>query len=219
VIEKEGMDTERLIEDLAGTLQPVRRLRPPLQRAALWLLVVFVIGGLAVLQFANLRSFGHRMAVTRTAVDCAATALTGIAAVIAAFMLSVPDRSPRWAWLPLPTFIVWLLASGLGCLQNGLSLYTDGRFIGHSNHCVIFILGVSVPLSALLFAVLRRARPINPRPVAALGALGVAALAAFFLQFFHPFDVTVVDLTLHLAAVGTVILVAMALRRPLLARG
>jgi hypothetical protein len=212
------MDTDRLIGDLAGTLLPVKRLRSPLQRAALWLLVVFFVGLLAILHFANLHIFAQRMAVTRTALECTATALTGIAAVIAAFMLSVPDRSPRWSLLPLPPFLLWLLASGLGCLRNGLSLHTGGSFIGESRHCVVFILGASVPLAALLFAVLRRARPINPEPVAALGALGVAALAAFFLQFFHPFDVTVIDLTLHLATVGAVILTAMALRRPLLMR-
>jgi hypothetical protein len=213
------MDTESLIQDLSGSLQPVKRLHPPLQRATLWLLLVFLLGALAILRFANLGVFVHRMAVTRVAVECAATALTGIAAVLAAFMLSIPDRSARWALLPLPPLIVWLLASGLGCLRNGLSLYTDGSFVGESRHCVVFILGASVPLAALLFAVLRRARPLRPEPVAALGALGVAALAAFFLQFFHPFDVTVIDLTLHLAAVGAVILAAIALRRPLLSRG
>lgn len=213
------MSTERLIQELSGELRPVKRLRPPLQRAAIWLLLVFLLALLVILHYANLTVFAQRMTVTRTAIECAATALTGISAVLAAFMLSVPDRSARWSLLPLPPFIVWLLASGDGCLHNGLSLYTGGSFIGESRHCVIFILGASVPLAALLFAVLRRARPINPAPVAALGALGVAALAAFFLQFFHPFDVTVIDLTLHLAAMATVILIALALRRPLLARG
>jgi len=36
------------------------------------------------------------------------------------------------------------------------------------------------------------------------------------LQFFHPFDVTVIDLALHLAAIGLVVLIGTALRRPLL---
>ena len=207
------METERLIEDLSGTLLPVRRLRPPLQRAAQWLLLVLALATVAIVPFANLPVFEHRMAVTRTAVECITTALTGIAAVIAAFMLSVPDRSPRWSLLPLPPFILWLLASGAGCVRNGLSLYQGGSFIGHSSHCFIFILGASVPLAAALFAVLRRARPINPSPVAALGGLGVAALSAFLLQFFHPFDVTVIDLTLHLAAVAVVILVTVTYTR------
>jgi hypothetical protein len=38
-----------------------------------------------------------------------------------------------------------------------------------------------------------------------VGGLGVAALSAFVLQFFHPFDVTVMDLATHLAAVALVI--------------
>ena len=55
--------------------------------------------------------------------------------------------------------------------------------------------------------------------MALCGALGVAALAAFILQFFHPFDVTVIDLALHLAALATIALLATALRRPLLGVG
>jgi hypothetical protein len=42
----------------------------------------------------------------------------------------------------------------------------------------------------------------------------VASLAAFLLQFFHPFDVTFIDLGLHLAAVATVIVLARAAARP-----
>ena len=73
-----------------------------------------------------------------------------------------------------------------------------------------------MPLAVALFWMLRRARPIAPLPVAALGTLGVAATAAFVLEFFHPFDVTVIDLSAHLAAVGLVVLLGMAWRRPLL---
>jgi hypothetical protein len=36
------------------------------------------------------------------------------------------------------------------------------------------------------------------------------------LQFFHPFDVTVIDLSLHLAAIALVVLVGILWRRPLL---
>jgi hypothetical protein len=37
------------------------------------------------------------------------------------------------------------------------------------------------------------------------------------LQFFHPFDVTVIDLALHLSAVALVVLIGTLWRRPLLA--
>jgi len=47
-------------------------------------------------------------------------------------------------------------------------------------------------------------------------ALGVAATAAFVLEFFHPFDVTAIDLALHLSAIALVVLVGIAWRRLLL---
>jgi hypothetical protein len=115
--------------------------------------------------------------------------------------------------LPL---MVWLGASGLGCLSNGLSLHGPDGISGESPHCFAFIVGMSVPLALGLFWMLRRARPIAPLSVAALGTLGVAASAAFMLQFFHPFDVTVIDLSLHLAAIALVVLLGTMWRRPLL---
>jgi hypothetical protein len=211
------MQTDRLIESLAAQLQPVRRLRAPLLRALLWLAVVGAVSVLLIMREAHLGMFMQRMATPRVAVDCIATGLTAISAIIAAFELSVPGTSPWWSALPLPPFLLWLGSSGLGCLKNGLSLYGANGFAGESYVCFTFIAGVSVPLAAALFWMLRRARPIAPLPVAALGTLGVAATSAFILQFFHPFDITVIDLTLHLAAVALVVLIGIAWRRPLLA--
>ncbi len=51
------------------------------------------------------------------------------------------------------------------------------------------------------------------------GGLAAAGIAAFLLQFFHPFGVTVVDLGLHVAAVATIALLAVAMNRPLLRAG
>jgi hypothetical protein len=211
------MQTDRLIESLAAQLQPVRRLHAPLLRALLWLALVGAVSAALIMREAQLGIFMQRMATPRVAVDCIATGLTAIAAIIAAFELSVPGHSPLWSLLPLPPLLLWLGSSGLGCLKNGLSLYGPNGFVGDSYGCFAFIAAASVPLAAGLFWMLRRARPIAPLPVAALGTLGVAATSAFILQFFHPFDVTVIDLTLHLAAVGLVILIGTLWRRPLLA--
>jgi hypothetical protein len=67
----------------------------------------------------------------------------------------------------------------------------------------------------VLYTVLRRSRPLEPLPVAVMAALGVAALAAFVLQFFHGFDTTVIDLAFHLAALGTVLAFANVAQRRL----
>jgi hypothetical protein len=212
-----AMQTDKVIQSLAAQLQPVRRLRSPLLRALLWLAVIGAVAGLLIAHAVGVGVFLQRVAVPRVAVETAATGLTAITAVIAAFELSVPGHSPRWAVLPVLPLLTWLGASGLGCLANGLGLHGAAGFSGDSSHCFAFITGVSVPLAVALFWMLRRARPIDPLPVAALGTLGVAATAAFLLQFFHPFDVTVIDLALHLAAVALVVLVGTLWRRPLLA--
>jgi hypothetical protein len=211
------METDRLISQMAAQLKPVRRLRPPWVRALLTLAAISALCLVVLLRYAHAALILHRMAQPRIAVECVATLATGVAAVFSAFFLSVPGRSRRWVWLPLPPLLLWLGASGLGCLENGLSLHGPGGFVGESARCFTFIAAASVPLTVLLFAVLRRARPIAPLPVALTGALGSAAIAAFVLEFFHPFDVTVIDLTLHVAAVGVIVLLGTALRRPLLA--
>jgi hypothetical protein len=211
------MDTEQLIRSLSAELTPVRPLPPPALRAAAWLGAAALLAVLAVKFTVGMHVFAARVALPRVACQCAGEALTAVTAVLAAFMRSVPGRSPRWALLPLPGCALWLAASGLGCLANGWSLHGPGGFVGESSHCFAFILGASVPLAAALFLALRRARPIDPLPVATLGMLGVAATAAFVLEFFHPFDVTVIDLALHLAAVGVVMVLGIGLRRRALA--
>jgi|SRR5580658_4337106 hypothetical protein len=205
--------TDDLIESLAADLTPVQPLRPPPLRALLWFAVVAVIALLVVWPFANLSIFMGRMQVPRIALECAGSLFTAIASIVAAFELSIPGRSKRWAALPLAPLVLWLGASGMGCLANGMGMPLAH---GESPHCFMFIVGASAPLSIALFWMLRRARPISPLPVAALATLGVAASAATLLQFFHPFDITVIDLAFHLAAVGCVVLLGAALRRPLL---
>jgi hypothetical protein len=210
------MQTERLIEQLTAELAPVRVLPAPAVRALIWLSVVGVISVTLIMRWSELNLILPRLAIPRVTVECVATALTAVCAIFAAFELSIPDRSPRWVWLPLAPCLMWLGASGLGCLRNGLSLPGSQGLMGHSSHCFVFIAAASAPLAIALFWMLRRARPINALPVAAMGTLGVAATAALVLQFFHPFDVTLIDLALHLAAVGLVVLIGTAWRGPLL---
>ena len=197
--------TERLIERLAGEAEPVRRLPPPLLRAGLWLLAVAAAFAAAVLLFADMPEFVRRARDPRQVVELAATVLTGVAATIAAFQLSLPDRSPLWSLLPLPALFLWLASSGYGCYSSFLALGHDDGSLAESSHCFRFIIGFSVPLAISLLVLLRRATPLSPGRVAAMGGLGVAAIAAFALQFFHPFDVTFLDLGVHIVAIGLVI--------------
>jgi len=199
-------EVDDLIRRLAQDAGPVRRLRPPLTRAVFWLLGVAVLSFVIVLAFADAGLFLSRAADTYLLIDLIATLMTGIAAIVAAFHLSLPDRSAGWALLPLPPLTLWVATSGYSCWRHWLVYGPDGWSLGESVDCFRMILGVSIPLGIGLFFVLRRARPLAPVPVAALGGLGIAAIAAVLLQFFHPFDVTFLDLGVHVVAFGLVVL-------------
>ena len=159
--EMDNRGTEQLIESLSRGLEPVRPLRPPVRRALLWMAAVALAIGLGLLRFADLAAFAARYAEPRMALEATAMLLTGITAVIAAFHLSLPDRSSLWRYDPLPPLALWIGTSSLGCLQYGLGLGPPGHLAGESTHCFAFIVGVSVPLAVLLYVVLRRARPLD----------------------------------------------------------
>jgi len=198
--------TAKLIERLAAGAAPVRRLKPPAARALLWLVAVAAIGAIAVFFFADMEVFRRRIADPALMLELTATFVTGGAAVLAAFSLSLPDRSIGWALLPLPSLALWIASSGYACYRNWIVRGPTGWALGESANCFIFILAVSVPLSASLLILLNRARPLAPFRAAAMGALGVSGLAAAALQFFHPFDVTFLDLGVHLSTIALVLL-------------
>lgn len=202
--------TSRLIERLAAEAQPVHRLRPPGLRAALWLAAAGIALALAVLLFSDLALFLRRAQSPRLDWEMAGMLLAGMLAVLAAFHLSLPDRSPLWALAPLPPLAVWFASMGYNCYQHW---FTDGWALGSSWDCLKFIIGVSLPLGGTLFFLLHRAAPVAPVRVAAVGGLGVASIAAFMLQFFHPFDVTFMDLATQMVAVGLVVSTASAYER------
>jgi hypothetical protein len=192
--------TDDLIAQMTASAGPVRRLAPPMRRALLWLAVAALVFAGLIWKLSNLPVFMSRASDPRMALELAATLATGVAGVIAAFHLSLPDRPRAWALLPAPFAVLWMGLSGLGCYRDWAEQTRNGWALGESSHCFIFLLAVGLPLAGLLLLSLRRARPLQPRLVAAVGAVGAAAISAFVLQFFHPFDITLMDLGAHLAA-------------------
>lgn len=201
-------DTERLIERLAADVRPVHRLRPPGVRAGLWLLVVGAVIAAAILMFSDLDLIWRRAQDPKLIIDMFGILLTGIAAIVAAFHLGTPGRSPIWALLPLLLLALWITTSGYSFYRHWLTVGPDEWALGESAPCFRFILGVSLPLSASLLVMLRRACPLTPVRVAAIGGLGAAAIAVFAMQFFHSFDMTFMDPGVHFIAVGIVVSVA-----------
>ncbi|MDP4004057.1 NrsF family protein [Methylobacterium sp. NEAU K] len=195
---------ERLVEDLAGGLEPVRPLPGPAARAALWLGAALLFG-LVLATRIDATGFMLRMRVPDLALAAAGAVLTAAFAAFAAFATSVPGRPTAWALLPLPPLALWVCASGLGCLRGWVAPGTDIPNAHEVTGCFSFLVCVSVPLSVLIVMMLRRACPLRPNLTAALGGLAAAAAAAALLMPFHPHDATATDLLIHAVAVVGVI--------------
>jgi len=131
--------------------------------------------------------------------------LTTNLAAFAAFQLSLPDALRKWALLPLPAALLWIVASGVGCLRTWFVPGTHAADLSEARDCLIFIVGFAVPLSALLIIMLRRACSLQPELTALIAGLASAAAAATLLNFFHPFDAAATDLAVHVFAVAIVI--------------
>ena len=206
---------------LAGGLHPVHRLRAPVFRAMGWLAVVSGAAA-ALAMWADLAQVGQRvLAAADLRWSVAGSVLTAIFAAIAAFQTSVPDRRAAWALLPVPALVLWFAASGLGCVREWAvtAAGTHVPSFGEARKCLVFILGMSLPLCAVLAAMLRRGYPLHPGRTAALAGLAAAAASASLLTLFHPYDASALDLAIHAAAVSVVILACRALgRRMLLGR-
>jgi hypothetical protein len=171
----------------------------------MWLAFVAVIAVL-LMPIADLPALEHRL-MSEPDMWLAATgsALTAVLAVFAAFRLSLPDSSRAWALLPLPAALLWIGTSGMGCLRSWLVPQTHVADMQEARDCLLFILALSVPLAALLFAMLRQAYPLRPGLTAAIAGLAVAAAAATLLNLFHPFDAAATDLAAHAFAVALVV--------------
>ena len=200
-----GTPHDHLIETLTADLAPVHRLLAPSIRALIWLaLVVAIALGLAA--FTDLTAMWRRLTAEPDMwLAFIGSVGTAILAALAAFQLSVPDRSRAWALLPLPTLLLWLGASGAGCLRTTFVADTHAADMDEARMCLTFIVGLSIPLSAVLFFMLRRACPLQPGLTAMIGGLAAAAAAATLLNFFHPYDTALLDLVVHIIAVSLVI--------------
>jgi hypothetical protein len=203
-----ALSTGDLIAALAADARPVRRLRPPVLRAAGWL--AFALAVIAVVvALSDLRDdLGEQLGRMDFVLEWAASIATGVTAAIAAVMISLPDRSARWALLPVPPLLLWGSTIGYGCLTEWLRHGPDGLVIGRSFECFVSIVGMSVPILALFAVMARHAALVRPRLTATVGALAAAGLAAAGLALFHNVDATIMDFILHVLAVGLVVLAA-----------
>jgi hypothetical protein len=209
---------EALIHTLGAGLVPVRRLPPPWLRTLGWLAVV------AALALGLLWRYGTGIAMERwraspdMAWATAGAVLTAISAAWAAFASGMPGRKAVWAWLPVPPALLWIGASGLGCLRTWVEPAAQLTRAHPAPDCLVFILAFSIPLSALLIWLLRRACPLRPVLTAVLIGLASAAASASLLEICHAYGAAATDLLTHAAAVAVVVAANAAMGGRLLSR-
>ncbi|TIS57123.1 DUF1109 domain-containing protein [Mesorhizobium sp.] len=182
--------TPDLIASLATNLTPVRRLRPPVRRAARWLLLAAVVLTLLAVSQGLRPDLAQKLQQPAFAISMAASLLTGVLAAIAAFLVSLPDRSRLWLLLPVPALGVWLSNIGYQCLAQWIGVGPEGVSLGEAARCFATLVLTSLPLSLSMLVMLRYAAPLRPTAVTLMGSLAVAAITATALSLFHAMDAT-----------------------------
>jgi hypothetical protein len=190
--------TPDLIDALVECATPVRRLRPPLVRGALWLALAAFILALLAIGHGVRADLAERLHQPVFVVSIAAALATGALAAVAAFMVSLPDRSQWWLALPAPALAVWVGTIGYGCLTDWVVIGPDGVRFGETLRCFATLVLTSVPLAIALAVMLRYAALLRPGAVTLAGALAVAAITSSALSLFHDLDATMMILIWNL---------------------
>lgn len=202
----DALNHQSLIHALGADLAPVRRLRPPLWRAFGWTLLLAAMAALLVWHYGLTPMLTRWRGAPDLAWAGVGAVLTALVAGWAAFSLGVPGRPVARAWLVLPPALLWIGASGVGCLRSWVAPDTVvATTMAEARGCLEFILAFSLPLSALLVWLLRRAYPLRPVLTAAMIGVASAAGSASLLEICHEFDAAATDLAVHALAVGLVI--------------
>ena len=177
---------------------------PPAVRAVLWMDAAVLLG----VAFAFARTPALAQAGAWTWVALVGSTLTAVLGALAAFELAAPGRGYAWVLLPTPAFLLWIAASGLGCVGATEEDEAWGRTLGEASECFAFLLTVSAPLLAAMFGLLWWAGPALPWRALAMGAVASAGAAATLLTLWHPHQATFLDLGAHAAALGAVLGIA-----------
>jgi hypothetical protein len=181
-----NIDTNRLIDQLSARALPVRRMSSPLWRTLVWLALALLVVVIIVSNFDVRAGWARVMASPDATAEWALSLLTGVLASYAVFQVSVPGRSPRWAWLPVPAAVLWIAGLGLGCMhefaREGSAALT---FHEGPMECFRAITMTSIPLGLVLLLMVRHAGVVRPGSTALLVMLSAATLSSSAVSLIH----------------------------------
>ena len=193
--------TDDLIDGLSMGLKPVRRLPSPVAMLGLWCLFCASVIATALLISGLRADFAEWLLREFDLYHMMSAALVALTAGYAAFQLALPDRDQRWALLPVPAVLGWLVMMGWGCLADIARLGPEAMRLSVSYPCLSFIIGLGLPMTLAILFLTRHAAAVRPIPVAALGGLSAAAFASLGLTLMHELNAAVMVLVWHGLAV------------------
>jgi hypothetical protein len=194
--------TNELIDCLAGSAGPVRRLPAPRTRVAVWLAIALPYVAVVMLMSPMEVDLAEMLADKRFLIEQGAAFLTAVAAALAAFCSVVPGYDRRILLLPLVPLALWLVSLGEGCVRDWVEFGADGLQVRPDWGCLPAASVIGILPAIAMVVMLRRGAPLYPRVSVALGALAVAALGAFGMRLFHIGDATVMVLFWHFGTVA-----------------
>lgn len=194
--------TSTLIEQLSARATPVRRLSSPLRRTLAWLLLAAAVITVVTASKGLRPGLLQSMAQGPMAMEWISSVVTGVLAAYAVFQISVPGRSPLWAWLPVPPMLLWISGLGWGCAADFVRIGSQAfAYQGADWGCARAITFISVPLGLAMLLMVRHAGGVRPASTAMLAALSAAAFSAAGVSLFHPGESALMVLLWHVGAV------------------
>jgi hypothetical protein len=192
--------TEDLIQQLAGDVQPVSRLRPVAMRLAGWVVLAAVSFGVVLLLMGVRRSLGDGADRADFAFEAALLIVTALSAAAGALVVSVPgaERSPvvRWAPVIAATASILWAAGELG--YAAATGAPTGR-LTFAWHCVYKTSSIAAVPGIALFVMVRRAAPLRAVWAGLLAVLATAAVGVLGANVICPNDRPLHMLLWHVA--------------------
>jgi hypothetical protein len=192
--------TDDLIQQLAGEVQPVSRLRPVAMRLAGWLVLAAVSFGVVLLLMGVRRSLGDGADRADFAFEAALLIVTALSAAAGALVVSVPgaERSPvvRWAPVIAATASILWAAGELG--YAAATGAPTGR-LTFAWHCIYKTSSIAAVPGIALFVMVRRAAPLRAVWAGLLAVLATAAVGVLGANVICPNDRPLHMLLWHVA--------------------
>jgi hypothetical protein len=203
--------TRDLIDSLVAEARPVRRLHHPLVRSLMWCVLAAGIVCLLGLEHGIRPDFAEQMRKFSFKLGLCSSLLTGALAAIGCLMASLPDRSRSWLLLPTPALLVWISTISYGCLTDWVEFDAWTMRMGEAARCFATLVLVSLPLSGVMFAMLRHTARLRPRLITLTAGLAVAAIASSAMALLHELDATIMILIWNLGAAFVIVAIEGAL--------